>query len=321
MTGPGTGSVLAEAAALAERGETFVLATVVWRRAPSSGQVGSKALVLPDGTLRGWLGGACSAPTVRRQAAEVLREGRARLLLLGVPSEVAATLGEGVEVYPMACGSEGALAVYLEPVVPAPLVVMVGDSPAVTTLAGLARELGWRTAVLATPEELSGQPVDSGAAIVVATQGHDDESALEAALRTPAGYVGLVASRKRAGSVLEYLRGQGIADDDLARVQAPAGLDLGSTEHQEIAVAVLAELVARRAAGTLAPRPVEESGEAAGAEQGEAIDPICGMTVDIATARWTLERDGQTFYFCARGCLERFRAGPTPIELSGPPGH
>jgi xanthine dehydrogenase accessory factor len=298
-----TGPVLAEAAELTGRGEPFVLATVVWRRAPSSGQIGSKAMVLPDGSMRGWLGGACATPAVRREAVTALADGRARLLLLGVPAEVADAFGDGVEVIPMACGSEGALAVYLEPVVPAPLVVAVGDSPAVSTLAGLARELGWRVATASGADDFDADAVDAGTAVVVATQGHDDEAALQAALRTPAGYIGLVASRQRAEVTFGYLRDRGVADADLDRVQAPAGLDLGSTDHREIAVAVLAELVARRARGELR-KPMA----ATAAAPATAVDPICGMTVEIATAKWSLERDGQTWYFCNPGCLEAFKS-------------
>lgn len=329
-----TDSVLVEAAALEQRGEAFVLATVVWRRAPSSGRIGSKALVLPDGTTRGWLGGACATPTVRRHAATALADGQARLLLLGVPPEVASAFGDdNVEVVPMACGSEGELAVYLEPVVPAPLVIAVGDSPAVSTLVALARELGWRAKAVSTGDDLVASEVDSGTAIVIATQGHDDEASLQAAMRTPAAYIGLVASRTRAELTLGYLRDRGVSDDDLARVQAPAGLDLGSIDHREIAVAVLAELVSRRAAGALQTasdarqQAAQHGGHSHGDHQhdhghghghahdhsdeplpGVAIDPICGMTVEIASARWTLEHDGETWYFCNPRCMETFRA-------------
>jgi xanthine dehydrogenase accessory factor len=187
--------------------------------------------------------------------------------------------------------------VYLEPVVPAPLVVAVGDSPAVSTLAGLARELGWRVATASGADDFDATAVDAGTAVVVATQGHDDEAALQAALRTPAGYIGLVASRQRADVTFGYLRDRGVADADLDRVQAPAGLDLGSTDHREIAVAVLAELVARRARGELR-KPVA----AAAAAPATAVDPICGMTVDAVPASHPLEVDGTTYYFCSLGC-------------------
>jgi xanthine dehydrogenase accessory factor len=303
-----TDTVLVEAAALAERGEAFVLATVVWRRAPSSGHVGSKALILADGTMHGWLGGACAQPTVRREALTSLDDGRTRLLLLGLPAEAANVFGEGVVVVPMECGSEGALVVSLEPVVPAPLVVVVGRSPAVETLSALALSLGWRGTVVDSAEDLASQPIDSGTAVVVATQGHDDEAAVQAALRTPAGYIGLVASRRRAGTTLGYLRDRGVAEADLARVQAPAGLDLGATDHREIAVAVLADLVARRARGELCS-------SVAVAEPVATVDPVCGMTVEIATAQWHTDHDGRRWYFCSPGCMHSFNADPEAVTM------
>jgi xanthine dehydrogenase accessory factor len=309
-----TDAVLAEAAALSERGEAFVLATVVWRRAPSSGQLGSKALILADGTMRGWLGGACAQPTVRREALMSLHDGRTRLLLLGLPAEAAGVFGDGVVVVPMECGSEGALAVSLEPVVPAPLVVAIGGSPAVDTLASLARGLGWRAVVVESAEALASQPVDVGTAVVVATQGHDDEAALQAALRTPADYVGLVASRKRAASTLGYLRDRGVPEADLSRVQAPAGLDLGATDHREIAVAILAELVARRARGELRS-PVAAREKA----PPTATDPVCGMPVAVATSRWHTDHGSRRWYFCSPSCLHSFTADPEAFVYRSSP--
>jgi xanthine dehydrogenase accessory factor len=311
-----TDAVLAEAAALSERGDAFVLATVVWRRAPSSGQLGSKALILADGTMRGWLGGACAQPTVRREALTSLDDGRARLLLLGLPVEAAAAFGEGVVVVPMECGSEGALAVSLEPVVPTPLVVAIGRSPAVDTLTSLTRGLGWRAVVLESSEDLASQPVDRGTAVVVATQGHDDETALQAALRTPAGYVGLVASRKRSASTLGYLRDRGVSEADLARVQAPAGLDLGATDHREIAVAILAELVARRARGEL--RSPVTAVVPAPTLSALATDPVCGMTVEIGISQWHADYDGRRLHFCSPGCMQTFTSNPEVFAGNGP---
>jgi xanthine dehydrogenase accessory factor len=181
----------------------------------------------------------------------------------------------------------------------------------------MAHALGWRAVVVddggsaeehdapsvVTSLDLAAADVTAGSFVVVATQGHYDEDALKRALETPAGYVGLVASRKRAESVLGYLRDRGVADDALARVHAPAGLDLGHIPNQEIAVAILAELVQLRAGGRLEPPPVAEP-------RHEAIDPVCGMTVDVATARYATTHDGRTYYFCSAGCLERFTADP-----------
>ncbi|HEY7660110.1 MAG TPA: XdhC family protein [Actinomycetota bacterium] len=311
--------VLELANELSRRGEPFVLATVVWRRAPSSGKEGSTALVTPDRRVRGWLGGACAEPTVVREALKALEEGTPRLLFLGPPEELAARGRDGVVTVPIACQSEGALEVYVEPVLPQPQLVVIGRSPAVGTLTSMAAALGWRTVVvddggLADDYPTAGRVIttlDLGLAgvgqrsiIVVATQGHYDEAALEAALATPAPYVGLVASRKRAEAVLGYLRDRGMAEEAVARVHAPAGLDLGKVAHEEIAVAILAELVRERAAGNLAAAPPAEI------PRHEALDPVCGMTVDVATARYSSAFDGTTYYFCSAGCLSQFEEDP-----------
>jgi xanthine dehydrogenase accessory factor len=311
--------VLQLANELTRRGEPFVLATVVWRRAPSSGKEGSTALVTPDRRVRGWLGGACAEPTVIREALKALDEGTPRLLFLGPPEELAARGREGVVTVPIACQSEGALEVYVEPVLPQPHLVVIGRSPAVGALASMAGVLGWRTVVVddgglaedypgagdvVTTLDLEQAGVTDRSIVVVATQGHYDEAALEAALATPAPYVGLVASRKRAESVLGYLRDRGMPEEGLARAHAPAGLDLGKVAHEEIAVAILAELVRERAAGRLAAAPPAEI------PRHEALDPVCGMTVDVAGAKYSATFEGTTFYFCSAGCLHRFEQDP-----------
>jgi xanthine dehydrogenase accessory factor len=313
--------ILDLAAALSAEGEPFVLATVVWSRSPSSGKPSSTALITGDGRLRGWLGGACAEPVVIREALQALEEGTPRLLFLGTPEELRGQGREGVVAVPIACQSEGALEVYVEPVLPSPHLVVIGRSPAVDALAGMADALGWRAVVVddggnpdlhpgvdrvVTRLDLPAADVGEGSFVVVATQGHYDEDALLKALETPAAYVGLVASRRRAGSVLGYLRDRGVSEEDLARVRAPAGLDLGRLPNQEIAVAILAELVQLRAAGELAGGP---PGPAA-TERHEEIDPVCGMTVDVTTARFRTTHEGRTYYFCAAQCLARFSADP-----------
>jgi xanthine dehydrogenase accessory factor len=311
--------VLSLAAELSERGEPFVLATVVWRRAPSSGKAGATALITPDRTVRGWLGGACAEPTVVREALRALEEGTPRLLFLGTPEELEVHARDGVVTVPIACQSEGALEVYVEPVIPQPQLIAIGRSPAATALVGLAAALGWRSVLIdeggdaathpsvgrvVTTLDLAEAGADERSFVVVATQGHYDEEALTRALETPAAYVGLVASRKRADSVLGYLRDRGVADAALARVHAPAGLDLGHVPTEEIAVAIMAEIVQLRAAGTLTPAaPTTPS-------RHEEIDPVCGMTVDVADARYRSVYDERTYYFCSAGCLESFEADP-----------
>jgi xanthine dehydrogenase accessory factor len=314
--------VLEFAASLSGRGEPFVLATVVWRRSPSSGKEGATALITPDRHVRGWLGGACAEPTVVREALRALREGSPRLLFLGPPEELAGHERDGVIAVPIACQSEGALEVYVEPVLPQPQLVSIGRSPAVNALAKMAAGLGWRTVVVDQDGDADDHAgagrvqatldlgeVDGRSYVVVATQGHYDEEALERALATPAAYVGLVASRKRADAVLGYLRDRGVSDEALARVHAPAGLDLGHVATDEIAVAILAEIVRLRAAGELG-----EGETSTGPARHEEVDPVCGMTVDVADARYRAVHEGRTYYFCSAGCLERFEQDPARYE-------
>ena len=354
-------SVLREAVLLADARTPFVLATVVWRRGPSSGQQGSKALILADGTVRGWLGGACAEPTVVVQAREALLDGEPRLLLLGdveapsagavmggsdalvggcgsggeaVGSDVGAGEGAGGDEsagghsrggpsgtysVPMACENDGALEVYLEPVPPRPQLVVIGRSPAVAALAVMGRALEWDVAVIddgGSPDEhplpelvrttldLSGLGVGVGSAVVVATQGHYDDLALVAALATDAAYVGLVAGSKRADAVAENLRGRGIPEADLARIRAPAGLNLGRLTNRELAVAIMADLVARRASGELSRWGAVPEAPAT------ALDPVCDMTVLVADAKYHSTHDGADYWFCAPGCKKAFDADP-----------
>lgn len=318
---PGGRDLLATAVELARRGGTAVLATVVWRRGPSSGKLGSRAVIHPDGRVEGFIGGACAEPTVVREARTVLAEGTARLVFLAPPEELEGAVPHGAVCVPISCESEGALQIFLEPILPAPHLVVVGRTPAVEALVGMAGELGWRTVVVddggrddrhpsaervVSTLDLAQAGITASSMVVVATQGHYDEDALEQALRTDAVYVGLVASRRRAERILAMLRDRGVAQHDLDRVRAPAGLDLGATGHREIAVAILGELVRLRAEGALEPAA---AGTPAAAVE-EAVDPVCGMTVEVATARYTSEHGGRTFFFCCAGCRTAFGDDP-----------
>jgi xanthine dehydrogenase accessory factor len=300
--------VMEEASELSRRGQPFALATVVWRQGPSSGQQGSRAIITAAGDLHGWIGGACAEPVVIREARQVITEGVPRLLLLGTPDQFGAAVPDGMTVVPIACQSEGALEVYIEPVLPAPHLVIVGRSPMVATLADLSRALGWRTTVL-DRGAFSAADADENSMVVVATQGHGDEDAVEQAVAAHPAYLGLVGSAKRGGAVLGYLADRGVPQDQLDRVRVPAGLDLGRTSHREIAVAILAELVQLRASGALAGGAVSAAAESAPTAE-TTIDPVCGMTVSADASSYPLEHDGMTYYFCCAGCRRSFQENP-----------
>ncbi len=282
------GAVLVEAGRLTAEGRPFVLATVTSVVRPASARIGDRGLVTGDGGLVGWVGGACSEPAVVREALRALAEGTTRLLRICPPG--GSEGGEGVVVAESACASEGMVEVLIEPQVPQPLLAVAGDSPAAVTLRELAAAIGWRV----TSDLAAGAD-----AVVVATMGRGDAEALDAALATPAGYVGLVASAKRAGVELAALRARGRDEETLARVRSPAGLDLGPLTQPEIAVAVLAELVAwRHDRGRVGELPLE------------ATDPVCGMAVVVIADTPSVEHEGETYRFCGPGCAASFARDP-----------
>lgn len=318
--------VIEHAVELSRRGEPFALATVVWRRGPSSGKEGYRAAITPDGGVYGWIGGACAEPTVVREARKALAEGTPQLLFLGTPEELEAVMGDHVTTVPISCQSEGALEIYIEPVLPRPHLVIAGRSPMAESLAAMGQAVGWDTVVVDPDSDGSDHPsadrvvsrldfheagVTDRSLVVVATQGHYDEDAVEQALAAGPAYLGLVTSHSRSESVLGYLRDRGFTEEQVSRVDAPAGLDLGKVSHREIAVAVLADLVQRKAAGTLSPPAAAEIPEIQ-----EATDPVCGMTVEIPSARHTAEHEGVTYYFCCPGCRKAFVDEPSAFLVA-----
>jgi xanthine dehydrogenase accessory factor len=297
--------VLERASALAREGGSFALATVVWRQGPSSGHLAGRAIISASGDVEGWIGGACAEPAVIREARRVITTGKPALLLLGNREQFGGAVPEGMNVVPISCQSEGALEVFIEPVQPAPHLVVVGASPMAQTLTALATTLGWRAALIDGADFTS---ADAGphSLVVIATQGHGDEEAVERAIAARPSYLGLVASHRRGEAVLGYLRDRGVPPEAAARVRTPAGLDLGHTSHTEIAVAILAELVQLRASGVLAAG----AGEVAPAP-AEAVDPVCGMTVTAGPAGHPLVHAGVTYYFCRVGCRREFEKNPS----------
>src|SRR5215207_3693143 len=289
--------VLVEAGRLAAEGRPYALATVVRVVRPASTRRGDRALVTPDGALTGWVGGACSEPIVVREALRALADGEPRLVQIG-PAGAGVDVPADVVVAESRCASEGVVEVLIEPELPGPLLAVLGEGVAGRTLLQLARIVGWRVT-----DQLD---LDATAdAVVVATMGHGDEDALASALKAGVGYVGLVASARRAAVVLDALRERGFEEEALARVRSPAGRDLGSSTQEEIAVAVLAELVDWRHGLAGDPSGLGSGVAAVSAAPAEAVDPVCGMTVAVAGAP-TAVRDGLRWYFCSVGCRDQF---------------
>jgi xanthine dehydrogenase accessory factor len=250
-------------------GEPFALATVVRTVAATAAKAGAKAVILPDGTIsEGWIGGGCARAAVLKAAKDALGDGRSRLVSVQPPDLLAdhgVNAGEereGVRFAKNMCPSEGTMDIFVEPVLPRPSVVICGSSPVAVAIADLAKRVGFAVTVCAPAAEQTAfgdvdrriegyaLPVEEAAAryVVVSTQGRGDEAALLAALAVEVAYVAFVGSRKKAEALKTALAKSGVEAERLARLKAPAGLDLGAITPDEIAISILAEIVAVRRA-------------------------------------------------------------------------
>jgi xanthine dehydrogenase accessory factor len=282
-----------------------VLATVVRCEAPTSARPGDKAVITPDGSLTGWIGGSCSEPAVRREALRALADGRPRVLRIAAAADVAEVREADRVTMATTCPSGGSLEVFIDPQVPAPVLLAFGDTPVAVTIARLAELVGFAARAVTLAELASVRVPAADAWAVVCTMGHFDEEALVAALAHAGLDVALVASERRARAVLDGLRARGVAEEALERVRTPAGGMLGrGASQEEIALAAVAEIAAlRRRRRRAAHAPAVER---------FATDPVCGMAVEIAGAAHVVERGGVVSYFCGDGCRRRFLEGPPP---------
>ena len=295
-------TLAARAAELSRARVPFVHATVVRAQHPTSAHAGDTALVLADGSIEGFVGGTCAQSTVQVHGLEVLRTGEPLLLRI-LPGVAATTTEDGAVTVANPCLSGGTVEIFLEPRRPAPRVLVVGDAPVARALTALAETLGFLA------ESVQGDqaaPSPDDAALIVASHGQGEEPALEAALRAGVPYVGLVASRVRAAAVLAALD----VDDELrARVHSPAGLPIGARTAAEIALSILAELVAQRGRERAPVTAVEQP-------PGSAVDPVCGMTVSTVGAVIGAEGPGGQVFFCSQACRDAYVDDPVRYAAS-----
>jgi xanthine dehydrogenase accessory factor len=271
----------------------LVQATVVRAQSPSSAHTGDVAIILSDGTMEGFVGGVCAEASVRTAALGVLSS-RDSVLLRVLPEgdEVFPDL-PGAQVVVNPCLSGGALEIFLQPLLPPPLVQIVGHTPVADAVAALCDVLGY-----ATTQSLPGTVTDGTAAMVVASLGRDEHQSIRAALDAGVGYIALVASKRRGQAVLDEVV---VTDAERGRISTPAGLDIGAETAAEVALAIMAEVVgalrSTSAAPTSAPRQ---------AAPVQVTDPVCGMTVVVMPDTPHLHADGEQAWFCSSGCRDRY---------------
>jgi xanthine dehydrogenase accessory factor len=311
--------------------EPFAIATVVRCEKPTSAKPGAKAIITANGALRGWIGGACAEPIVRQEALKTLRDGKPRLLRINPSVSDEVKSEAGVIEFLMTCHSGGTLEIYIEPVLPQPQLLLIGESPVVEALVRLGRAINFFVVPIdpdatsdrfpdadkiLTELDLSQLKFTPQTYIVVATHGKYDERALEQILATEAPYIAFVTSKKRGQAAIDYLREIGVPAEKLTRIKFPAGLDIGAQTPDEIAVSILAEIVQvrRRPPSIKLPlitmNPPQSAPIVVGEIKGQAKDPICGMMVEIATARYTSLYEDETYYFCCAHCKQKFDKEP-----------
>ena len=302
---------------LSKKRVPFATAVVVKHDIPISGKSGDKAIILNDGSLLGWIGGGCTNPIVIEEGLSALNSGKSKLIV--IDPENKSDNGPGEKHFQMTCHSGGSLSVYVEPVFPRPLIVVMGNSPVAISLLKMSSELGYETLWTVNPEkenetlevdriqktfDLKNINLSSPCFIIVCTQGENDWEALESAMKTSVSYVAFVGSRRKTETLKKELSENGVSPDRLGKMVNPAGLDLKARTPSEIALSILAEIVQLlRDDNTLDNQVVSESEE-------KAIDPVCGMKVDTELTKNTFQFKNQDYHFCCNGCKTKFKNNP-----------
>jgi xanthine dehydrogenase accessory factor len=296
------GDLLERAVELRTKGEPFVLATVVAYRRPQSAKPGSKAIITQDGVVTGWVGGGCVQPIVIREAQKVLEQRKPNLIIISPDSTHPGW--DGVKEYLMTCQGGGSLEIYLEPMLPRPELIIFGNSPVAQVLVQLGKILDFNVI-----EANDKNQINPNSYVVVATMGDGDEEALAEVAGSKASYIGFVASREKSSKLFQYLREKGIADQDLKQIKSPAGLELGAESLPEIAFSVMAEILQLNRQRESSAKP--QKAKIPVLEIREAVDPICGMTVDMKTSKYSSSYESKMYFFCSRRCKETFDKAPT----------
>jgi xanthine dehydrogenase accessory factor len=312
-----TREMAARIAELTDAQVPFVRATVVRAQEPSSAKTGDEAIVHADGSVEGFVGGHCAEGSVRAAALGLLGSGETLLLRVLPDGDSTFPDSPGASVVVNPCLSGGALEIFLEPLLPSPVLLIVGTSPTAQALAALAPTVGF---VVRRDVEADAA---GATAVVISSHGGDELGAIRTALAAGVGFIGLVCSKTRGRSVLDELA-QGdrrLSDSDLARIHIHVGLDIGAKTAPEIGLSILAAIVrAIRRDGLTASTPAEESlipaeeslvpaEESLGlAEESLVIDPVCGMSVNVGPDTPHAVVGGVDYWFCNPGCRDRYVA-------------
>ncbi|MGR3290325.1 MAG: XdhC family protein [Paracoccaceae bacterium] len=249
-------------------GQNFCVATILRTADSTSARPGAKAVITTDGDLHGFVGGGCVTGAVRRGALECLQNNKPTMIRIKPKDSVVSAVDvDGVQLHKSSCPSGGTVEVFLEPMQSPQILLICGASPIAQAVLPLANGLGYRVVVAALMEDhekmpgaafyIDGFSIDdliltSNDAAIVTTQGKRDRDALRAVINSNAGYTGMVCSRKKLKSLKDALQEE--APSVMAKFEklhAPAGLDIGAVGPEELAMAVMCEVIAHNRQGVL----------------------------------------------------------------------
>lgn len=313
---------LAKAQQLKAENQTYATAFIVRRKIPSSGKPGDKAIITPDGSIYGWIGGGCTRGIVLKEALEAMQENKPRFV------SISPTLKEdqfgNTKTYTMTCQSGGEVEVYIEPVLPKPKVLIFGNSHIAMALGRIAKAMDYTvTAVMTTADRQSFPEADQvlelndfdpenlakSTYIVVCTQGERDLEALHQAILARPEYLAFVSSRRKANSIYTDLRQAGVTFDQLSTIKTPAGLDIGAKTPEEVAISILAEIV-QDYRSEKAEQKTDTVAVSEALSTEYYVNPVCNVPVQKSTAKHVLDYEGEKVYFCCDGCKVSFEKEP-----------
>ncbi len=313
------------------KGANFAIAQVIDRIAPSSGKVGDKAIILETGELIGWIGGGCVRGIVIKEALDVIKTKRYRRVRISPEGGTRSTATH--KEYVMSCQSKGTLEVMIEPVIPQPELIVVGKSNISRKLVQMASAADFRVSVMANDADVQmflsannvSDDVDftsiknfTNTYIIVTTQGEDDELSVKKALETPVKYVGFVASAKKSENIKAYLTNAGIPEERIAQLRSPVGLDINAKLASEVAISILAEIIAdfrgenKTASVCCGSKTKVETETEPNAQflEDYYINPVCQVPVSKKNPKHIIEYAGEKVYFCCDGCKVSFEKEP-----------
>lgn len=310
-------SFIEKATVLNAANQAYAIALVVRRRTPSSGKPGDKAIITADGQIHGWIGGGCTKGIVLKEALLALQEEKPRLVSIS-PDEQPEFFRD-VKTYNMNCQSEGAVDVYIEPVLPKPNLIIFGSSHIAMALAKIARAMNYYVIAVMHQPDASNFPTANqiermdafnsnnladNSYVVVCTQGEGDAEALEKAIALQSPYLSFVSSRKKASTIFNELLAKGILHSNFKHLKTPAGLDIGAKLPEEVAISILAQIIQTfRNAEKLTEDITLNSGV-------YYMNPVCNLPIHKSSAKYVIEHNGESVYFCCDGCKSKFELEP-----------